>query len=59
MPCCKINQVWAKINNEENEEIIFEYYPDEIHFNPSELIGLTVPEAISLKCKKDVEYLKS
>jgi hypothetical protein len=45
----------------ENGEVstLFDYYPDEISFVPSEFIGLTVPEAIRLKSEKDLAYLRS
>ena len=39
--------------------LLFDYYPDEISFRPSELIGLTKSEAITLKHQKDVAYLRS
>jgi hypothetical protein len=38
---------------------LFSYYPDEISFSASELIGLTRSEAISLKGKKDRAFLIS
>jgi hypothetical protein len=43
----------------EPNEFLFEYYPDEISFNPSEFLGLTIEEARSLKGKKDRQYLRS
>ena len=45
----------------ENGEVstLFDYYPDEISFVPSEFIGLTVPEAIRLKSEKHLAYLRS
>jgi hypothetical protein len=39
------------------EEFLFEYYPDEISFTPSEFIGLTIDECRHLKFKKDKTYL--
>lgn len=59
LPCCTINEVWVKIEKNHSEVKIFEYYPDELHFNEDELIGLTVSEAVSLKMKKDIAYLQS
>lgn len=45
---------------ENNEEyFLFDYYPDEISFQSSEFIGLTIEEAKTLKGKKDRHYLKS
>lgn len=40
-------------------EEIFSYYPDEISFTSAELIGLTREEAIDLKRRKDIAYLRS
>ena len=36
---------------------LFSYFPDEISFLPSELVGLTEEEARALKAKKDSVYL--
>lgn len=41
------------------EQFLFEYYPDEISFTPSEFVGLTIAEAKHLKFKKDKKYLQS
>ncbi len=41
------------------EEFLFEFYPDEINFSQEEFVGLTVEEAKSLKFKKDKVYLQS
>ena len=41
------------------EQLLYEYYPDEISFSPEEFIGLTVKEAITLKFNKDQYYLKN
>lgn len=38
-------------------EKLFSFYPDEIRFYPSELIGLTEKEANQLKQKKEKEYI--
>ncbi|MFH1404985.1 MAG: hypothetical protein ABIH21_02710 [Patescibacteria group bacterium] len=40
-------------------EKLFEYYPDEIGFSPSEFIGLTLDQALDLHRKRDVAYLRS
>ena len=37
---------------------LFNYFPDEISFMPSEFIGLTEAEAKALKGKKDRVYVK-
>ena len=41
----------------EKYEVLFSFYPDEIMFSESELIGLTREEALALKGKKDRAYL--
>ncbi len=51
-------QVYVTLENN-TEQALFEYYPDEISFRPNEFIGLTLDEARSLKGKKDLAYLKS
>jgi hypothetical protein len=40
-------------------KVLFDYYPDEISFTPSEFIGLTEAEAHDLKYQKDLRYLQS
>jgi len=41
------------------EQFLFSFYPDEISFDPSELIGLTLDEARALKLQKDKAYLQA
>jgi hypothetical protein len=41
------------------QQVLFEYYPDEISFTANELIGLTASEAMALRYRKDLEYLRS
>jgi hypothetical protein len=41
------------------EELLFSYYPDEISFTSNEFVGLTKEEAIHLKFKKDKQFLQS
>ncbi len=41
------------------EQFLYEYYPDEISFSPSEFLGLTIDEAKHLKFIKDRNYLQS
>lgn len=41
------------------EKTLFEFYPDEISFVPSEFVGLTEQEAHELRHKKDVAFLRS
>jgi hypothetical protein len=42
-----------------NEQILFEFYPDEITFTEDEFIGLTIDEAKHLKFEKDKKYIQS
>jgi hypothetical protein len=41
------------------EQFLYEYYPDEIRFTPSEFLGLTIDEAKHLKFVKDKRFLQS
>lgn len=41
------------------DEVLFDYYFDEISFTEKELIGLTKEQAIQLKFKKDLSYLRN
>ena len=38
---------------------LFEFYPDEIRFHPSEFVGLTEDQAHMLRQGKDAAYLRS
>ncbi len=38
---------------------LFSYYPDEISFSASELVGMSERDAHALFHKRDVEYLRS
>lgn len=51
-------QVWVTYEDNK-EQMLFEYYPDEISFTTNEFVGLTRSEAIHLKFKKDKRYLQS
>jgi hypothetical protein len=51
-------QVWVTYEDNK-EQMLFEFYPDEISFSANEFIGLTRSEAIHLKFKKDKAYLQS
>ena len=51
-------QVFVTLENNQ-EEFLFEYYPDEISFRPEEFIGKTLEEAHHLKFVKDKQYLQS
>ena len=50
-------QVWVTLENESEEQFLFEYYPDKISFTPSEFIGLTMDEGKHLKYLKDRKFL--
>jgi hypothetical protein len=39
-------------------ETLFEFYPDELSFSPREFVGLTRSQALELRHKKDVAYLR-
>jgi hypothetical protein len=53
-------QVWVTYEDaEEEEEMLFEYYPDETSFHPGEFVGLTRDQALRLRRQKDVAYLRS
>ncbi len=41
------------------EHFLYQYYPDEISFTESELIGLTLEECGRLYTEKDLRYLRS
>ena len=47
------------IYDDESSEVIFEYYNDEMTFDPREFIGLTKDEALDLYHRKDIAYLRS
>lgn len=51
-------QVWVTYEDDE-EEMLFDYYPDEISFCAEEFIGLTREQALKLRQQKDIEYLRS
>ncbi len=42
-----------------SEVNLFSYYPDEISFQPSEVMGMTKREAGQLFSRKDTAYLRS
>lgn len=44
---------------DDTEQFLFEYYPDEISFTENEFVGLTIEEARHLKFKKDKNFLQS
>ncbi len=52
-------QVWVKTEGSDEEQKLFEYYPDEIRFSPDEFVGLSLEEGKRLKFNKDVDFLKN
>jgi hypothetical protein len=50
-------KVFVRVNEGE-EQLLFEFYPDEIMFTSKEFIGLTIEEARHLKFLKDKKYLQ-
>ncbi|WP_425952957.1 hypothetical protein [Ralstonia pseudosolanacearum] len=38
---------------------LFSYYPDEVSFTEAEFIGLTERQAVGLKGRKDLAFLRS
>jgi hypothetical protein len=51
-------KVIVTYENGEQEEL-FQFYPDEIDFKAEEFIGLTKREALRLRQKKGIDYLRS
>jgi hypothetical protein len=54
----KMPSVSVTLSNGESLSL-FDYYPDEISFDESEFIGLTIAEAKSLKTQKDLIFIRS
>jgi len=50
-------EVFVTIDGKESR--LFEYYADELSFKSSEFIGLTREEALDLRYKKDLAYIRS
>lgn len=51
-------EVWIRLSDG-TEKKLFQYYPDEISFTDSELIGLTEEQARALKFGRDRSYIQS
>lgn len=45
--------------DDKQTKALFSYYPDEISFNETELVGLTEAEALEVRQQKDVRYIQS
>ena len=56
-PTVNIMEVW--IDDEPDWQVLFSYYPNELHFSEDEFVGLTVEDAIKLRWERDLEYLRS
>lgn len=41
-----------------SEKLLFRYYPDELSFRESELVGLTEEQAKELYHRRDIAYLR-
>ena len=52
------NEIHAEFDDGSKGKAL-EYYPDEISFETSELVGLTEDQAYELKRKKDIAYIQS
>ncbi len=44
---------------DQSTERLFSYFADEIQFTPSDFLGLSRDEALEIRLKKDLAYLKS
>lgn len=51
-------QVWVTLNNGTKLKL-FEFYPDEIDFQETEFIGLTIEQAHELRREKEIQYIQS
>lgn len=56
-PTVNVVEVW--LNDEPDWQVLFTYYPNELHFYENEFIGLTVEDALKLRLERDLEYLRS
>lgn len=55
-----VGRVQAEATLEDGSKVtLFTFYEDEIRFDHSEIVGLTVREAKFLYHRKDVDYIKS
>ena len=51
--------IFAKFNDNPQEELLLSYFPDEIELTKSELMGKTREQAMNLFKQKNLNYLKS
>lgn len=52
-------EIWVTLEGEETEQFMFSYYPDEVSFRESEIVGKTISECRTLFYNKDKKYLQS
>lgn len=52
-------EIWVTLEGEETEQFMFRYYPDEVSFRESEIVGKTISECRALFTQKDKAYLQS
>ena len=53
-----IQKIFVTFEGSDEEVYLFSYYPDEVSFTESELIGLTFDECHQLFGRKDRAYLR-
>lgn len=49
----------ATLSDGTTDVFVVAWFSDELHFTPDEFVGLRVREAIDLKQRKDITYLRS
>jgi hypothetical protein len=54
-----VPQIFVVLEGEEDEQYLFSFFPDEISFNESEILGKTIAECRTLYTEKDKKYLLS
>lgn len=52
-------RIFVRLEEELDEMFLLEYYPDEISFSESEIVGKTIDEVRRLYFEKDKRYLQS
>lgn len=55
----KMPEIWVTLEGEDTEQFMFSYYPDEVSFSESEIVGRTIAECRNLFFNKDKRYLQS
>jgi len=54
-----VNVVYVTMTGQADEERLFSYYADELHFSPEQFVGLTQAAAQKIRHDADVAYLRS